>query len=110
MNETKGKEIDPRDIEPEYGSDDWARRSGYELASAHHPGAWDDMIALADDIAEQLIELRQRLHPAHPQPDWSSAPEWAQWWAVDSTCLAAWFDHEPATFVVDTAAFWARTR
>jgi hypothetical protein len=28
-------------------------------------------------------------------PDWSQAPEWAQWWAVDPDGSAYWFEEEP---------------
>lgn len=30
-----------------------------------------------------------------PSPDWSQAPEWAQWWAVDWDGQAYWFGHKP---------------
>lgn len=28
-------------------------------------------------------------------PDWTQAPEWAQWWAVDNDGSAYWFEVEP---------------
>jgi len=35
----------------------------------------------------------------YPEPDWSDAPEWAQWWAVDvvrnNYSRAFWFENEP---------------
>jgi hypothetical protein len=30
-----------------------------------------------------------------PQPEWSSAPAWAQWWAVDYGGNAYWYELEP---------------
>jgi hypothetical protein len=41
--------------------------------------------------------------PAAPQPDWSKAPEWAQWWAVDSNGEAYYYEVEPGL----AAATWA---
>lgn len=29
------------------------------------------------------------------QPDWSKAPEWARYWAVDSDGTAYWYEFEP---------------
>lgn len=28
-------------------------------------------------------------------PDWSTAPQWAQWWGVDSCGCAWWYEAEP---------------
>lgn len=36
-----------------------------------------------------------RRYPVYPDPDWSHAPEWAQWWAVDSSCMAYWYQTQP---------------
>lgn len=33
--------------------------------------------------------------PAAPAPDWSKAPSWAQWWAVDADDNVAWFQNQP---------------
>lgn len=37
------------------------------------------------------------------KPDWNSAPEWANWWAVDADGLAHWYANEPHT---DDDGFW----
>ena len=29
------------------------------------------------------------------QPNWSQAPDWANWWAVDENLKATWFVNEP---------------
>jgi hypothetical protein len=31
----------------------------------------------------------------HVQPNWSGAPDWAQWWAADSDGYAYWYRDEP---------------
>lgn len=44
------------------------------------------------------------------KPDWSSAPEWANWWAIDVAYVAGfaewgWYENEPV--LIDTyEAFW----
>lgn len=30
-----------------------------------------------------------------PEPDWSSAPDWAQFWAVDADGMCYWYAQEP---------------
>lgn len=29
------------------------------------------------------------------QPDWSDAPEWANWWAIDKDLVSFWFADKP---------------
>jgi len=42
------------------------------------------------------------------QPDWSQAPEWANWWAIDlDENQAHWYEVEPA---VDVITWHRRTR
>lgn len=45
-----------------------------------------------------VLELLDNL-PQPPEPDWSQAPDWAQWWAVDADGTAVWYEAEP--FVSD---------
>lgn len=40
--------------------------------------------------------------PNTPRPDWSQAPAWAQWWAVDGSG-ATWFEYEP---IADKGGDW----
>ena len=53
-----------------------------------------------DDRAPELVDYIP-LHPpvAAPEPDWSQAPPWANWWAVEhaygSLGMAYWFANEP---------------
>lgn len=30
--------------------------------------------------------------------DWSEAPDWAQWWAVDSAGSAFWYENKPSVY------------
>jgi hypothetical protein len=39
-----------------------------------------------------------------PQPDWSQAPKWAMWWAVDANGYPMWYMHEP--FIQDAMWMW----
>jgi hypothetical protein len=41
--------------------------------------------------------------PAAPAPDWSSAPEWAMWWAVDANGGAYWHTDKPSATVDENA-------
>jgi hypothetical protein len=36
------------------------------------------------------------------KPDWSKAPEWANWWAIDRTGDAYWFKQKPML----SGGFW----
>jgi len=56
-----------------------------------------DMI---EDYLHVLREWLENLIPEMPKPDWSRAPAWAQWWAVDGLhngtgYVAGWFSEEP---------------
>ena len=35
------------------------------------------------------------------QPDWSQAPYWANWWAVDGFDRAYWFEDSPKLNIID---------
>ena len=35
------------------------------------------------------------------QPDWSQAPDWANWWAVDGFDRAYWFEDSPKLNIID---------
>lgn len=34
--------------------------------------------------------------PLAPEPDWTKAPQWAMWWAVDCDGYAWWYRYEPS--------------
>lgn len=40
------------------------------------------------------------------QPDWSTAPEWAKWWAIDAEGWAYWFEVEPKT--MSFFGYWSK--
>ena len=39
------------------------------------------------------------------QPDWSQAPEWANWWAMDADRDCYWFENKPETMSVTWLPF-----
>ena len=75
-----------------------------ELDYRLHPFCLDE----SDDLGKQQTEKDRRVEtwldslPAKPQPDWSEAPKWAQWWAVDANEESYWFESHPQ---IDTT-FW----
>lgn len=38
------------------------------------------------------------------KPDWSKAPEWAYWWAVDENGKAYWYPEQPSVY--DDSGRW----
>lgn len=77
----------------------------------------DDLRIVLDDLVDELlehVELRDRETATITRlrgflvaydalsPDWSQAPEWAQWYAIDSDGYAHWFDNEPVMHPVST--------
>ena len=49
-------------------------------------GLLDDLHAVSDWLDAQ---------PKAPEPDWTQAPDWAQWWAVDADGMAWWYATQP---------------
>jgi len=52
-------------------------------------------------IVAELKGLILRMDPCVPvsiKPDWSRAPKWASWWAVDFDGVATWFERRPVMF------------
>ncbi|MDE1971538.1 MAG: hypothetical protein KGI50_08260 [Patescibacteria group bacterium] len=47
------------------------------------------------EAAKQNIQI--------PKPDWSEAPEWANWWAMHAYGDAFWFEHKP---YLDENRYW----
>lgn len=39
--------------------------------------------------------------------DWSTAPEWAQWFAIDSNGFSSWYEKMPFIAVGKNGDFWA---
>lgn len=59
----------------------------------------DTIEKFADQVGaanEELIRLRGELEKAQSlEPDWSKAPRWAQWWAMDADGFCYWYSQEP---------------
>lgn len=78
------------------------------------PGAWrkSDLSfysRLAYLLAERMLFVRDEPNPTvkfeqkdqsaeinEPAIDWSQAPEWANWWAMDMNKEANWYDTKPS--------------
>lgn len=52
-----------------------------------------------------VSEWRDSLSQA-PEPDWSKAPEWAEWWAVNADGGVAWFENKPTIWVSVVYCGW----
>lgn len=64
---------------------------------------------MVEDILHQLAEWEEANVPEQPvtpkpfNPDWTTAPTWAQWWAVDADGIAYYFEEIPKNL----GEFWA---
>lgn len=49
------------------------------------------------DVAIRTWNRRAQPSPdgGQPQPDWTQAPEWAQWWTVDPDGSVYWYEQKP---------------
>lgn len=71
----------------------------------------DDVSASIDDLADRAVIIRptnvrtvylvDKPPSQMPEPDWTQAPDEAQWWAVDANCLAYFYEKEPYVPVGD---------
>ena len=50
---------------------------------------------LAELLRPLLAQPAPAAVPAVLQPDWTTAPDWAQWWAMDEIGLAWWYEQKP---------------
>ena len=66
-----------------------------EIAGERTDGA-EEAIANIMAVVDALTE--QDAQPDAPLPDWTTAPEWAQWWAVDADGMACWYTSEPKIY------------
>ena len=59
-------------------------------------------LRVATELGEMVVEFEDDVRlcraVAMPAPDWSQAPEWAQWWAVDPGGSWAWFREKPDAY------------
>ena len=58
------------------------------------------LLNIAGEKDCQAIELAITALQSDPHaPDWSQAPEWAQWYAIDRDGQRWWFDIEPTFYI-----------
>lgn len=55
----------------------------------------EDLTGKLATANKELHDLRIKAGLLQPEPDWSQAPAWAQWWAVDGSGKAFWYETEP---------------
>ena len=67
----------------------------------------DGLAYEAFELAEAMqAEAEKRKGKGEWQPDWSQAPSWANWWALDIDNMEAhWFETKPTIDVIT----WSRT-
>ena len=53
-----------------------------------------DDFGTAEEALDSLLALRQEFHAL--APDWTEAPEWAQWYAIDANGDSYWWGVEPS--------------
>lgn len=90
---------DKRIAEIEVERDEWRTRHAdctTELITA------DRKLERMEQVAQQ--ELRSAKQPAMPEPDWATAPSWAQWWTMDKDGKQRWWEKEP--MLDDRYAWW----
>lgn len=84
--------------------------------TCNNPKTMDEIIHLSWYYADAMqAEAEKRVNKERPdvlkeewQPDWSQAPEWANWWAMDlDSEQAHWYEVEP---IADAIAWRRRTR
>lgn len=74
----------------------WAMR-----LAADPPANVDEMVCQSIGIADILAEADRRdallakQAKAELFPDWSEAPQWANWWAVDGDGSSYWYANKP---------------
>ncbi len=52
-------------------------------------------VAAAYDYGYKFCMAIESIVGTKLRPDWSQAPTWANWWAVDPDGICHWFDNEP---------------
>ena len=86
------------------------RTAAYTLMQRHltEPFANDEerwlVLRQADDACE-LLDAWLDAQPDAPIPDWTTAPPWAQWWAVDADGFACWYGVAPP-FLPNASHAW----
>lgn len=71
-----------------------------------------DIVTYAIKTGEIPVEYRicwqrpQSAAESELMADWSQAPEWAMWWAVDPAGWASWYQEEPVMYLTDNYSGW----
>ena len=69
--------------------------------------AWEYADAMQAEADKRVVKLPDVFFDTNKneewQPDWSQAPEWANWWCLSVMHGAMWFSREP----ICTKATWA---
>ena len=68
--------------------------------------AWNLADAMYIENTERKSNVSQELSQEEWQPDWSKAPEWAKWWAMDADRSCYWFSNKPT---MESVTWWAIT-
>lgn len=55
---------------------------------------------------EEAAKEWNRRFPVAPQADWTAAPEWARWWAIDADGQWFWHQVEPIMHQTVSACRW----
>lgn len=72
--------------------------TAHKILSAHQAwrrGLVDVMEYTAAEVSEALELAITALQSDPDAPDWSQAPEWARWYAVDADGQTNWFEKKP---------------
>lgn len=74
---------------------------------AYHRKTYEHL-TMDDVIAAERVQawLDQTVEVVAPMPDWSQAPTWAQWWAVDPNGYADWYQEEPVLSLTVSYCGW----
>lgn len=77
-----------------------------------------DRISVLTNVIDELMKYVENLQlelteteALCKEPNWSTAPEWANWWAVDSDGEGTFFEYEPMLKINSAAGviFWDTT-
>lgn len=82
-----------------------------KYAARHHEKGGIEDLRKARHYLDKLIEVHEETRASctsvlraavdamdWPGPDWSQAPEWAEWWAMDKSGRCNWWSEEPWMF------------
>ena len=71
-------------------------RYALDIMLKHYDGTWGSWPSAELHIGQMRNWLDTL--PQLPEPDWTQAPEWAMWWAMDADGEPFWMEDEPAHF------------